>query len=157
MLSEKLSVEDLLDDIHDMLDKSWDLPLSGGKTVVDGKKVRDILEKIRAELPSEIQQAQNIVADRNDIISDARKESERIIKKAEERAAALVSEQAIVAESKGMADEIVGQANAKARDTMNKLVEYSDTLLKQVEEEMVKDIRDIRKAREGIRSTKRDF
>ncbi len=56
----------------------------------------DIMDDIRLSMPQEIKQARAIVEDRGRIVDDANKEAEAIIKRAEERARAIVAEQAIV-------------------------------------------------------------
>ena len=77
------NIEDILEQLDDMLDAAWAMPLSGGKVVVDGEKVRDLLDSIRANLPSEIRQARAIVNDRTEIVNTAKKEAESIIRNAE--------------------------------------------------------------------------
>ncbi|HBC27649.1 MAG TPA: ATPase, partial [Ruminococcaceae bacterium] len=52
-----MSVEDLVDELYEMVDKAWNLPLSGGRTVLDGEEVRHILDEIRDSLPQELRQA----------------------------------------------------------------------------------------------------
>ena len=62
------------------------MPLSGGKRLVDVEKVRDYLDDIRANLPGELRQAQQIVNDRAQIVDTANAQAQAIVKKAEERA-----------------------------------------------------------------------
>ena len=45
-----MSVADLLDKLDDLVDDAWSLPLSGGKTVVDAEKIRDLLDDIRINI-----------------------------------------------------------------------------------------------------------
>ena len=56
-----MNVNELLDTIEDTLEESTSMPLSGGKRLVDVEKVRDYLDDIRANLPGELRQAQQIV------------------------------------------------------------------------------------------------
>ena len=102
-----VSVEELLEKIDDMLDRAWNMPLSGGKCLIEAEQLRDILDDIRANLPSEIRQAKAIVNDRTDIVATARKEAESIIRTAEERARSMVSH-----------EEVVRQAQAKAKEIL---------------------------------------
>ena len=46
-----MSVEELLGQIDDMVDKAWDVPLSGGKCMIEADRLRDIIDDIRANLP----------------------------------------------------------------------------------------------------------
>lgn len=91
-----MNIDEILDVIDELLDRSWSLPLSGGRCVVDADKVRDLIDDIRLNIPSEIKQAKAIVSDRTDIISGAKKEAESIIRKAEDRARSLVAQEQVV-------------------------------------------------------------
>ena len=68
-----MNIDDILDAMDEMLDRAWNLPLTGGRCVVDAEKVRDLIDDIRLNMPAEIKQAKQIVADRTDIISVAKK------------------------------------------------------------------------------------
>ena len=68
-----MNVNELLDTIEDTLEESTSMPLSGGKRLVDVEKVRDYLDDIRANLPGELRQAQQIVNDRATTCSRPRK------------------------------------------------------------------------------------
>ncbi len=105
-----MSIEEILDQLDELIDRSWSLPLTGGRCVVDADKVRELLDDVRLNMPTEIRQAQSIVADRTEIINNAKKEAETIIARAEKRAAALVDQEEIVRQSKNKAAEIAQQA-----------------------------------------------
>ena len=85
MSNNQATIEDLIDEMYDVLDKGWKLPLSGGKVFVDGEEVRQILDEIKEEIPAEVRKAKAIVADRAQIISEAQREAETIIRVAEEK------------------------------------------------------------------------
>ena len=40
-----MDIENLIDEIEDILEVSWHLPLSGGRAVIDSKEIRRILEE----------------------------------------------------------------------------------------------------------------
>ena len=86
------TIESILNDIDELLEDSWSLPLSGGRCVVDAEKVRDLIDSIRMNMPAEIKQARAVVADRNQILSLAKGEAEALIRKAEERAKQLLEQ-----------------------------------------------------------------
>ena len=89
------TIESILNDIDELLEDSWSLPLSGGRCVVDAEKVRDLIDSIRMNMPAEIKQARAVVADRNQILSLAKGEAEALIRKAEERAKQLLEQESI--------------------------------------------------------------
>ena len=71
------TIESILNDIDELLEGSWSLPLSGGRCVVDAEKVRDLIDSIRMNMPAEIKQARAVVADRNQILSLAKERQRR--------------------------------------------------------------------------------
>jgi len=156
MSEKRLSIEDIIDEIHDLLDKAWDLPLSRGHSVVDAAKLRDLLEEIRGGLPDEIGQAQKIVADRSDIITSAKREAESIIAAAEERAKKLISEERIVHDAKELAQNIVSDAEYKAGEVKQGAVVFADNILKRTEDEFTKGLNDLRQSRASLRNTRRE-
>ena len=56
-----MNVNELLDTIEDTLAESANMPLSGGKRIVDVDQIQEYLDEIRANLPGELRQAQAIV------------------------------------------------------------------------------------------------
>ena len=70
-----MSVEHLLDQLDEMVDNAATLPLSN-KILIDGEKLRRLLEDIRLDMPKDVQSARAIVTDRTSIIDNARKEAE---------------------------------------------------------------------------------
>ncbi len=76
-----MNVNELLDTIEDALEESANVPLSGGKRIVDVEQIRDYLDEVRAALPGELRQAQQIVNDRAQIVDSANAQAQAIVKK----------------------------------------------------------------------------
>ena len=77
-----MAVDKYLDEIDDVLEEAWSLPLSGGKRMVDIDRIRNLIDEIRLHLPEEIKDAKAVVQDREEILADARAQAEDIVKKA---------------------------------------------------------------------------
>ncbi len=148
-----MNIEEILDMLDELLDKSWSLPLTNGRTIVDDEKIRDLLDDIRLNLPAEIKQAKAIVSDRSEIIAGAHREADAIVRKAEDRARALLSQDTVVKQAQQKAAEILAQANQKSKELRTASQEYSDDLLKQTEETMTKFLTEIRTTRQAIRAS----
>ena len=146
------NIEDILEQLDDMLDAAWAMPLSGGKVVVDGEKVRDLLDSIRANLPSEIRQARAIVNDRTEIVNTAKKEAESIIRNAEERRNQILSHEEIVVQAQERANEIHAQTKKRARDMRRSAQEFTEDLLRRTEEALSQQVSQVRQARVSLRS-----
>ena len=69
-----MNMEELLDQLDELLDKGMRFP--GGRTVVESEKVRALIDDMRLNMPQEVKQARGIVADRADIINNAKRDAE---------------------------------------------------------------------------------
>lgn len=146
-----MSIEETLDQLDELIDRSWSLPLTGGRCVVDADKVRELLDEIRLNMPTEIRQAQSIVADRTEIVNSAKKESEAIISRAEKRAASMVEEEEIVRLSKSKAQEIAQQAQQQSREMRQAAKDFVDNILKNTEETLNGAVVEVRNTRSAFR------
>lgn len=146
-----MNVNELLDTIEDTLEESTSMPLSGGKRLVDVEKVRDYLDDIRANLPGELRQAQQIVNDRAQIVDTANAQAHAIVKKAEERARILVSDAEIVKAAQQRAAEITAAAQSESRTLRQTVTDYCDNMLKTTEEAMVENAAQVKNVRANLR------
>ena len=154
-MSENLNVEELIDELYDMVEKAWNLPLSRGRAMLDVEEVKEILDEIREALPQEIRQAKAIVADRSQIISDARREAETIVRVAEERARTLVNQDEIVRQAQQKANEMLAQAQARFREMRKASNEYIEDLMKRADEGLSSNLAELRKTRQNIKASLR--
>ena len=146
-----MSIEEILYQLDELIDRAWSLPLTGGRCVVDADKVRELLDDVRLNMPTEIRQAQSIVADRTEIVNTAKKEAEAIIARAEKRAAALVEEEEIVRQSKSKAAEIAQQAQQQSREMRQSAKEFVDNILKNTEESLAASMNEVKNTRAAFR------
>ena len=150
-----MNVNELLDTIEDALEEGANVPLSGGKKIVDVEQIRDLLDEIRANLPGELRQAQQIVNDRAQIVETANAQAQVIVKKAEERARILVSEAEIVKAAQQRASEIVSAAQTEARTVRQTVTDYCDNMLKTTEETMAENAAQVKSVRANLRQPPR--
>ena len=139
-----MNVNELLDTIEDALEEGANVPLSGGKKIVDVEQIRDYL-------PGELRQAQQIVNDRAQIVETANAQAQAIVKKAEERARILVSEAEIVKAAQQRAGEITTAAQNEARTLRQTVTDYCDNMLKNTEETMVENAAQVKNVRANLR------
>ena len=146
-----MNIEDALEAMDEILDKSVQVPFSQKKGMVDVESLRELIDDIRLNLPTEITQARNLVNDRKVLLSDAKQEADRIIRKAEDRAAKLVSQQEITRQANEKANQILMNAQTKYNELFTSTNEYVDSMLTRVEELLTKDVADIRKAKSALK------
>lgn len=146
-----MNVNELLDTIEDALEESAGVPLSGGKRIVDVEQIRDYLDEVRAALPGELRQAQQIVNDRAQIVDSANAQAQAIVKKAEERARILVSDAEIVKAAQQRASEITSAAQTEARTLRQTVTDYCENMLRTTEDTMVENAAQVKNIRASLR------
>lgn len=146
-----MNVNELLDTIEDALEGSANVPLSGGKRIVNVEQIRDYLDEVRAALPGELRQAQQIVNDRAQIVDSANAQAQAIVKKAEERARILVSDAEIVKAAQQRASEITSAAQTEARTLRQTVTDYCENMLRTTEDTMVENAAQVKNIRASLR------
>ena len=146
-----MNVDELLDLLDETLEESTNLLFTGGKRMVDVDKVRDIIDDVRLNMPAEIKQAKAIVNDRAEIVAGARREAEGIIKKAEDRARALVDQQEIVRQAQQKAAEILSSAHQQSREMRTTITDYCENMLRQTEESLARSAAEVKNVRGALR------
>jgi vacuolar-type H+-ATPase subunit H len=149
-----MSIEEILEMIDETLDKALQMPFSNKKSLIDVEKMRELIDEIRLNMPSEIKQAKNLVRDRKNIVDNAKDEADNIIKRAEEKAKLLVSQQEITRQAGQRANEIMASAQAKSKELRSTTNEYIDNALSGVEELLQQDLANIKKARNALKANK---
>lgn len=150
-----MNAEDLINELYDLLDKAWSLPLSHGRAVLDSAEVKQILDELKESLPKEIQQAKGIVADRSQILTDAKREAETVIRVAEDRAKAMVNQEEIVKQAQQKANEVLLQTKQKARELRKASNDYVDDLMRRADEGLTGNLAELRKTRQNIKVSQR--
>ncbi len=145
------AVDTILSEIDQMIDKAWGMPLSGGKCLIDAERLREYLDSIRSNMPDVVRQAKNIVADRIEIVDEAKKEAEGIVRSAEERARALVMQEEIVKQAQQKANEIMMQTQKKCREMRKGTQDFAEDLLKRCEETLAKQVNEVHQTRQMLR------
>lgn len=146
------TTEDIIGELYDLVQDARAMPLAMDKCILERDKVLDLLDEIIAQLPGELKQARTIVENRAELISQGKREKENIIRKAQEQAKALVSQEAICVEAKQLAEEIEKKANDRAAQIQRAGNAYMDESLRQTEELISKTLADIQGVREKFRT-----
>lgn len=155
MSNTQATIEDLIEEMYDVLEKGLKLPLTGGKVFVDGEELRQILDEIQEEIPAEVHKAKAIVADRAQIISEAQREAETIIRVAEEKQKALVNQDEVVRQAQAKANELIAQAQAKFKEMRKASNDYIDDLMRRTDDSLSESLAELRKTRQNIKSSQR--
>ena len=135
MSNTQATVEDLIDELTDVLEKGWHLPFAGGKSFIDSEDAKQILDEIREAIPSEVRKA------------------ETIVRVAEEKAKALVNQEEIVRQAQAKANDIMAQTQEKFRSMQKASNDYVEDLLRRTDDAMSANLAELRKTRQSIHGT----
>ncbi|WP_243107145.1 hypothetical protein [Butyricicoccus sp. OF10-2] len=100
------TLEELINRMYDMVQDAKGIPLAGEKCIVERDHMLDMLDELREALPNDLQQAQEIVAKRSEMLASGKREAEAIRRQAEEDARQMVSETEIVVAARRKAKEV---------------------------------------------------
>ncbi len=146
------NTEDIIGALYDMVQDARSMPLAADKCILERDKVLDMLDEIIAQLPGELKQSRTIVESRNELISQARREAETILREAQEKAKAMVTKEAIYMEAKKRSEELVGQTQNKISQLKKAGNEYMDESLRQTEEAISQALAEVRETRMKFRT-----
>lgn len=151
-----MDIEKLMDELEDILEASWHLPLSGGKAMVDTSEVKRILEDMRLAMPREVVQAKKIVNERNMILDKAQVEIDAMMEVSEKKIKNMVSKSEIVKNAQASANNIVFEANSKAKEIRNSANEYVSNMMKELDDAVTASLSEIRKARQILGNSREE-
>lgn len=146
------NIEDIISALYDMVQDARALPLGADKCILERDKVLDMLDEIIAQLPVELKQARTIVESRNELIGQARREAEALIRQAQEKADKLVEEEAIYQEAKRQCREMVLQTQNRTAELRKASNDYMDDALRRTEEAIAMSLEDVRDTRTKFRA-----
>ena len=146
------NTEDIIGALYDLVQDARSMPLAADKCILERDRVLDMLDEIIAQLPSELKQSRTIVESRNELISQARREAEMVLRQAQEQAKQMVTKEAIYVEAKRRAEELVGQTQDRINALKKASNEYMDESLRKTEEVIADALANVRDTRMKFRA-----
>ncbi len=150
-MSER-NTEDIIGALYDMVQDARSMPLAADKCILERDKVLDMLDEIIAQLPGELKQSRTIVESRNELISQARREAELVIRQAQEQAKQMVTKEAIYVEAKKRAEELVQQTQNKINALKKAGNDYMDNALRETENVIAQSLKNVQDTRMKFRT-----
>lgn len=141
------NVEQIISALYDIVQSARAVPLSSEKCILEREKVLDMLDEVISQLPVELKQARTIVESRNELIGQARREAENVIRQAQSQAAEMVQEETIYKEAKRQCQELVIQTQNRMAEIRKASNDYMDDALRRTEESIAMSLEDVRNTR----------
>ena len=141
------NIEDIISALYDMIQDARAVPLAADKCIIERDKVLDMLDEIIAQMPVELKQARTIVESRNELVSQARREAEILVRQAQEQSQKMITEDAIYQETKRQCQEMLDNTQQRMADLRKVSNDYMDDALRRTEEAIALSLDDVRDTR----------
>lgn len=122
----------ILDALAGAISQARAMPMSSS-VLVSKAELLSLIDQARQVLPTQLTQADEVLADADTVLVDAQGEAEQIIAAARARAAELVDQQEIVHQAHARADQIVADAEEMGARRLREVDDYCDRHLGEFE------------------------
>ena len=146
------NTEDIIGALYDMVQDARSMPLAADKCILERDRILDMLDEIIAQLPGELKQSRTIVESRNELINQARREAETILRQAQEQAKQMQTKEAIYLEAKKRSEEMVAQTQERIEQLRKAGNAYMDDALRRTEEAIAQSLGEVRDTRAKFRA-----
>ena len=139
----------LIDKLDDLVHNAKPVPLTD-QVRVDKEEIYDILDQMRATIPEEIKQARWIVKERQEMLAEAKREAERIVKEAGASRSSSSPSEEVTKQAERAAEDIIEDARAREREIRLGAEDYADEILNTLEVNLSKFIAAVQRGRERL-------
>lgn len=148
-----MNIEEILDEIDELLDNSTSVPFVQHKKIIDGERLRELVNDVRLNMNQELKEAKEIERESQRILNNAKASAEDIVRRAEDRAAQLVDHEKIVVEARKKAIEILTKAQNNSKAIQQTTALSVAKMLNESEKYYEKNIQNIKTVKARIGAT----
>jgi F0F1-type ATP synthase membrane subunit b/b' len=138
-----------LAEVRQVVEGARSMPMSASAVVNRGELLA-MLDELREGLDTALSDAQKVLADRDGIVDDGRREAEQIIADAREEREHITSDTEVFRLAKRRADEVLEQAHAETEGLRHETDDYVDQKLANFEITLERTIEAVRRGRERL-------
>ena len=104
----------LVDRLEELINNSRDIPFTRN-VIIDEDRMLDIIDQMRVAIPEEVKKSQQILAQKDRLIAQAKEEADRTVSIAKEKSDKLTDRDTIVLDAKKKANQIESEAEVRAQ------------------------------------------
>jgi vacuolar-type H+-ATPase subunit H len=123
----------LIDRLEELVAEARRMPIGQG-VVVDRRRLLELVDQMRSSVPWEVREAEQIVAERNDVLEEARREAEGVLHRAEMEAQERLEETALVQAAEREAEAVIDRAETRAQAMLDEAQAQVQSRLRQAEQ-----------------------
>jgi hypothetical protein len=112
-----VEILNLIDSLEELVVQARRLPV-GGNLVVDRKRMLDIIDQMRLNVPADLRQATEILETRDNIVLEARQTAHQLRQQTEQERARRLDENVLVREARERAQTLMIDAENRAREAI---------------------------------------
>jgi F0F1-type ATP synthase membrane subunit b/b' len=142
-------VESILLRLKELIEAGRSMPMSAS-VLVNREEFLELLEEAIATLPQELQHARRLLKDRDEFLSQTRREGDDIIEAGRVRAERMVERTEVMREARRVAQTVVDDAEAAARQRRHDADDYVDQKLARFEVVLERTMAAVQKGRERL-------
>ncbi|MCR5665803.1 MAG: ATPase [Eubacterium sp.] len=138
-------MEQIIEEIEEYIAECKAQPFSQSNIIVNRDEIEEMLEELKTKTPEEIKRYQKIINNKEAILASAQEKADQIIAEAQIQTNELISEHQIMQQAYARANEVIVAATNNAREILDSAtneandvrqaaMEYTDNLLKSIED-----------------------
>ena len=143
----------LVDRLEELFNEARSLPFTRS-VIVDEDRMLELIDQLRITIPEEVKKAQQLLADKERILAQAREEASRTVALAREKAEQMAEKDSVVQTAQSRGEQIVAQARAEAQQTRDDTDDYVVDSLANFETQLERLLTQVRN---GIRTVQVDL
>ncbi|WIW69607.1 ATP synthase subunit B family protein [Anaerosinus gibii] len=148
-----MTIEDFLDKMEQLILEAGRVPFTN-KRVIEEDDLVTLLDALRRDVPNEIQDAQNIVKERNHILAEAEEEAKKIVEMAHNRADSLINDHIIAKKAQESAKDLMDATKKEREALRSDAFEYADAVFSQLDQNLNTALQTIRQAHVELKKIK---
>ena len=144
-----MELKDKLDEVVTHIESARAMPMSAS-CIINRGQVLAMLDEMRDLIPAEVQRAESLLHDRDDVVEAGRREAEQIIADAHAEQQRLVTETEVQREAVAEAGRLLDEADQEVRQMRQEVDDYVDTKLANFEIVLNKTLTAVLRGREKL-------
>ncbi|MBI4496370.1 MAG: hypothetical protein HY689_00495 [Chloroflexi bacterium] len=143
----------LIDRVEALLVAAPRIPWTN-RSLVDRLELLDLVDQLRVAVPDEVQEARDILREREELLAHAREEVDRATARARQEFESRITESEIVAAARERADQMLAAAMQEAAERQREADAYALGVLEQLAEQLAGNLTTVRG---GIRALQEEL
>jgi hypothetical protein len=144
-----VELKDKLEEIVAQIESARAMPMSAS-CIVNRSQILGLLDELRDLVPAEVQRAESLLHERDDVVEAGRREAEQIIADAHGERERLVTETEVNREAVAESERLLAEADREVRQMRQEVDDYVDTKLANFEIVLNKTLTAVLRGREKL-------